>query len=137
MSAQIERRTEPRLRFCWEAYLTNGDPSFGHLGRMVDLSRNGAGLLVDNAMPVGPGHHLRLRFSYPRVVNGRFEMETRFAEGHILRTDGYNECLKKLAVRFDHPLDQCPATENTFPRCGIQASADDFAEPRTEAHLMC
>ena len=115
MTISSNRRTEPRLRYCWEVYLANGNPQPNTIARMVDLSRNGASLLIDRSSRFEPGQHLRLQLSYPQVNGQQFDIHNAWIEARIIRKDSYNCDVKRLALKFSEPLDYCPTEDNSFP----------------------
>ena len=82
---------------------------------MVDLSRNGASLLIEMSSTFEPGQHLRLQLSYPQVNGEQFDIHNAWIDAQIIRKDSYNPQVKKLAVKFSEPLDYCPTEDNSFP----------------------
>ena len=122
VSQRIERRGERRLRFSWPLWYLpacNGeDEGYSarlEQARMVDLSSTGACFLVSADEQLWPGQSVPLRFTTPRLRDGRFAIEHVCSQVRVIRVEHYGGAMKRVAVRFDRPLDFQPAAESCMP----------------------
>ena len=109
-----ERRTEPRLRYAWDAQVMMPGVRGGHVGRMIDLNSKGAAFLLPNDRHAPVGKDVTLRLSYPRVEDGEFNIVTNERPGRIYRSQNYNPEMKRVVVTFNDHLDDAPALENEY-----------------------
>jgi len=114
MIANVDRRREPRLRYSWDGQLYLNNIRGGTLARMVDLSSEGAALLVENQHDVWPGQEIELGMMYPKVVNGNFDIVHNHMKGTIYRSDRYNDSMNRVVVRFNGALEDAPAIGNEY-----------------------
>jgi hypothetical protein len=86
----------------------------GTLARMVDLNSDGAALLLDGNREVWPGQEIELGLMYPKVVNGSFDIVHSHTRATVYRSEGYNNDMKRIVVRFNQPLADAPAVGNEY-----------------------
>jgi hypothetical protein len=101
-----ERRTEPRLRYCWPVWFAENTNCDLSQGQMVDVSSKSAAFTCYNDY----GHQyvgqpIVSRFSVPRYgPDNSFELANFTRTGQICRIDQINPFMQRIAFRFHQPL---------------------------------
>jgi hypothetical protein len=114
MIANIDRRKEPRLRYSWDGQVYLNKVRGGFLTRMVDLSSEGAALLMENNANLSSGQEIELGIMYPKVVNGSFDIIHNRLHGTVYRNEWYNSSLRRVVVKFNDTLAEAPAVGNEY-----------------------
>jgi hypothetical protein len=114
MIANIDRRREPRLRYSWDGQMYVQNVRGGIVTRMVDLSSEGAALLVESERNLWAGQDIELGMMYPKIVNGSFDIVNNRLQGTVYRNEWYNSSLQRVVVRFHQPLKESPAVGNEY-----------------------
>ncbi|MBN1342908.1 MAG: PilZ domain-containing protein [Phycisphaerae bacterium] len=112
-----DRRAEPRLRYSWQMYFQLDRHGRVEQGRMVDLSRTTAAFLAKDDGDLAPDQQLHIRLTHPMVQGELFGILEVRRSARIIRLDPYISDHKRVAVRFDAPLDYEPAGD-TPSVCG-------------------
>ena len=104
-----ERRSEQRLRYFWPVWYSSDGSLDIQQGRMVDLSSGGVSFVAQEGTYPDEGHQIWLRSSYPVVQDGGFGMASFTTVGRVLRKELAGPLQSRLAVKFEAPLEHCPA----------------------------
>ena len=104
-----ERRGEPRLRYFWPVWYSSDGSLDIQQGRMVDLSSGGVSFVAAEGTYPDEGEQIWLRSSYPIVEDGAFGMASFTTIGRVLRNEAVGPLQRRVAVKFDMPLEHAPA----------------------------
>ncbi len=104
-----ERRSEQRLRYFWPIWYSSDGSMDIQQGRMIDLSSGGVSFVAQDGTYPDEGQQIWLRSSYPLVQDGRYGMASFTAVGRVLREEVAGPLQHRLAVKFEAPLEHCPA----------------------------
>ena len=104
-----ERRAEQRLRYFWPVWYSSDGSLDIEQGRMVDLSRGGVSFLAPAGTYPQEGEQIWLRSSYPLIEDGAFGMASFTTVGRVLRNETVGPLQRRVAVKFDAPLEHSPA----------------------------
>lgn len=110
MDNQVERRTEPRLRYSWPVWFAEDFADVLTQGQMVDISSGGAAFTCyADSCPI-PGEKITARFSVPRFADeDSFDLENFIRDARICRVEEMGPFLRRVAVQFHSPLPFRPA----------------------------
>ena len=104
-----ERRCEQRLRYFWPVWYSSDGSLDIEQGRMVDLSSGGISFLAPPGTYPDQGDQIWLRSSYPLIEEGAFGMASFTTIGRVLRNEAVGPLQRRIAVKFDVPLEHAPA----------------------------
>jgi hypothetical protein len=104
-----ERRLEQRLRYFWPVWYSSDGSLDIQQGRMIDLSSGGVSFVAQEGTYPDEGQQIWLRSSYPLVQDGGFGMASFSTVGRVLRKEVAGTLQSRLAVKFEAPLEYCPA----------------------------
>ena len=108
-----ERRSEERLRYFWPVWYSSDGSLDIEQGRMVDLSSGGVSFVAPAGTHPEEGEQIWLRSSYPLVQDGGFGMASFTTVGRVLRKETVGPLQRRLAVKFEAPLEHSPAEVGT------------------------
>ena len=112
MENQVDRRTEPRLRYSWPVWFAENFADILTQGQMVDISSGGASFTCYADSCPAAGEHITARFSVPRFSEEEsFDLENFIREGRICRIEEMGPYLRRVAVQFSDPLPFQPAAK--------------------------
>ena len=104
-----ERRSEQRLRYFWPVWYSSDGSLDIEQGRMVDLCKGGVSFLAPAGTYPDKGDQIWVRSSYPLVEDGAFGMASFTTVGRVLRQENVGALQRRVAVKFDAPLEHSPA----------------------------
>ena len=108
-SPRQERRSEQRLRYFWPVWYSSDGSVDIQQGRMVDLCSGGVSFLAPPGTYPEHGDQIWLRSSYPLIEEGAFGMASFTTIGRVLRDETVGPLQRRVAVKFDAPLEHSPA----------------------------
>ena len=108
-SPSQERRCEQRLRYFWPVWYSSDGTLDIEQGRMVDLSSGGISFLAPPGTYPDQGDQIWLRSSHPLIEDGAFGMASFTTIGRVLRNELVGPLQRRIAVKFDVPLEHVPA----------------------------
>lgn len=108
-SVKQERRTEQRIRSLWPVWFSSDGSVDIQQGRMVDLCSGGVSFLAEPGSYPERGSQIWLRSSYPVVEEGAYGMASFTTVGRVLRDETAGPLQRRVAVRFEVPLERSPA----------------------------
>lgn len=108
-SSQQERRTEQRIRSLWPVWFSSDGSVDIQQGRMVDLCSGGVSFLAPPGTYPETGDQIWLRSSYPVVEEGAYGMASFTTVGRVLRDETAGPLQRRVAVKFEAPLEHSPA----------------------------
>ena len=108
-SVKQERRTEQRIRSLWPVWFSSDGSVDIQQGRMVDLCSGGVSFLASPGTYPERGEQIWLRSSYPVVEEGAYGMASFTTVGRVLREETAGPLQRRVAVKFEVPLEQAPA----------------------------
>lgn len=110
MENQVERRTEPRLRYSWPVWFAEDFTDVLTQGQMVDISSGGAAFTCYADTCPTAGGQITTRFSVPRFADeDSFDLENFIRQARICRVEEMGPFLRRVAVQFSDPLPFKPA----------------------------
>lgn len=111
MDRTNERRKEQRVYCHWPVWFTEGLGKMLYQGQMLDISSEGAAFTCppEKKFP-NPGQKVTAHFSVPRLgLDDASDMTIFTRISHIYRVDNIGKSLRRVAVRFDEPLNLKPS----------------------------
>jgi len=117
MADAFERRREQRLRYHWPVWFAEDFNGILSQGQMVDVSSSGAAFtcFADNTCP-NTGQNITARFSVPRYLpDTSFDVNDYIRTGSVCRIDSLPNGIRRVAIRFQHPLPFRPGEQPWTP----------------------
>jgi len=105
MDANVERRKERRLNYCWPVWFAEDFNEAISQGQMVDISSRAAAFTCYQDSCPYPGQQITTRFSIPRYgPDDSFDMANFTCTGLVSRVDDAGSFLRRVAIQFAEPL---------------------------------
>ncbi len=104
MNEERERRSNPRVRFCWPLWFGYEETGEFKQGQIADLNQRHVSFTTDCRVTPSTGASVLVRFSYPCGNSGAYDINSYYYWADVIRIDPVEHHRSRVALRLQTDL---------------------------------